>query len=235
MKDLKSLLIYIIGLAGLVMVALALTSRMEVEFRPLPSPTPPVQDTPSAVLTEVAQQDCATAPPSAGLNTYISDVPFTSTLAPPDLEGIRLIVSGTVYASDKRTPVPGALLEVWHADAQGQYDHTPPFSLRARMRTDTAGRFEFSTVRPGRVQVGCEFLPAHINYLVSYLDYRPLFTSQFFADDSSLAEYPPMRPVVITSLVEEERDGLSVWYGVFDIVLPVPAPGAASSRFLTSE
>lgn len=168
---------------------------------------------------EASRPDCVATPHSTGASS-IAEVPFTTTLAPLGLKGTRLIISGTVYAADQRTPLPGALLEVWHANADGRYDNTLPLTLRAKMRTDSAGQFEFTTIKPGHVQVGCERLPAHINYLVSYSGYRPLFMSQFFAGDPYLADPPPMREAAITPLMEEQGADGPVLHGRFDIVLP---------------
>lgn len=44
---------------------------------------------------------------------YRFDAPFRTRLAGPDEPGDRLMVSGTVYSSDCRTPLRGTLIEVW--------------------------------------------------------------------------------------------------------------------------
>jgi len=45
-------------------------------------------------------------------------------------------------------PVPGALLDLWHADAKGDYDNSG-FRLRAHQFADADGRFRFRTIVPG--------------------------------------------------------------------------------------
>lgn len=42
-------------------------------------------------------------------------------IAPPDEPGDSLIVTGTVYRPDGRTPAPGVILYVYHTNAQGIY------------------------------------------------------------------------------------------------------------------
>ena len=44
---------------------------------------------------------------------------FQKKLAADDEPGERLILAGTVYSSDCRTPLPKTLIEIWQADAQG--------------------------------------------------------------------------------------------------------------------
>lgn len=45
-------------------------------------------------------------------------------------------------------PVPGALLDLWHADENGDYDNSG-FRYRGHVFTDAAGRYRFRTILPG--------------------------------------------------------------------------------------
>jgi protocatechuate 3,4-dioxygenase beta subunit len=46
-------------------------------------------------------------------------------------------------------PVPSAVVDLWHADAQGQYDERG-FRFRAHQAADADGRYAFRSIRPGR-------------------------------------------------------------------------------------
>lgn len=46
-------------------------------------------------------------------------------------------------------PVPGARVEVWHADATGVYSQPPEDWCRGAQITDDHGRVAFTTIRPG--------------------------------------------------------------------------------------
>ncbi|NEP83692.1 MAG: dioxygenase, partial [Okeania sp. SIO3B3] len=61
---------------------------------------------------------------------YRADAPFTTVLAPPKMPGTRLTITGTVFAADCETPLPNALVEVWHADTSGSYDFSEAWLLR---------------------------------------------------------------------------------------------------------
>ncbi|MGH9577901.1 MAG: hypothetical protein ACRD3R_10735, partial [Terriglobales bacterium] len=52
---------------------------------------------------------------------YRFGAPHQTKLAGPDDRGDRLILNGTVFSSDCRTPLAGALIEVWQANSDGQY------------------------------------------------------------------------------------------------------------------
>ena len=71
--------------------------------------------------------------------------------------GERTIVHGTVSDENGR-PVPGALIEIWQANAGGRYRHVkdgylaaldPNFGGCGRCMTDAEGRYSFRTVKPG--------------------------------------------------------------------------------------
>lgn len=72
-------------------------------------------------------------------------------------QGQLLYVSGRVL-TPAGTPVAGAVLEVWQANAHGRYAHPgdnntapldPNFQGYARLRTDAEGHYRMKTVKPG--------------------------------------------------------------------------------------
>jgi protocatechuate 3,4-dioxygenase beta subunit len=104
--------------------------------------------------------------------------------------GVPLRLSIRVFDSDRGcAPVPGATVDVWHANAQGSYSDvsqngtTGKKYLRGFQRTDASGLAEFTTVYPG-------WYPGrtiHIHFKVRLFDgssetYE--FTSQIFFDES---------------------------------------------------
>ena len=117
--------------------------------------------------------------------TAPSNAPSTVTVVGPNEPGVRLIVTGRTL--DGRTPVAGVSLYVFHADARGQYatdiadlneaELNP--RLNGAMRTDSQGRYEFDTIRPGSYDNG----PAHVHYVVKAQGYKPLLLSLQFEDD----------------------------------------------------
>lgn len=170
---------------------------------------------------------CQLTPASRGYN-YRSGAPFTTHLPPPpDYEGLgqRLIISGRVFASDCTTPLPNALLEVWHANPDGSYSRADDFTLRGSLRTDSTGLYRFATIAPGRYRSGESLLPAHIHFRVSHPHLaEPLFTQLFFADDPSLAEHPLAVPPLVATLRERPGANGVTWRADFNLALAVPLP-----------
>ncbi len=80
---------------------------------------------------------------------YRSGAPAKETLLEPGVSGARLVISGYVLFPDCR-PVPGAVVDVWQADADGRYDDTG-WRLRGVLRSDEAGRYAIETIVPGGV------------------------------------------------------------------------------------
>lgn len=155
---------------------------------------------------------------------YRPNAPFRARVAPADEPGERLFVSGVVYGPDCRTPIPGAIVDVWQANAAGHYDNDgspnpdpSAYILRGRMETDAQGRYQLETIMPGRYLNGATYRPAHIHYKVSAAGRADLTTQLYFAGDPFIAADPwartdPARAIALT------RDAAGA-HGVFDVVL----------------
>jgi protocatechuate 3,4-dioxygenase beta subunit len=114
---------------------------------------------------------------------YRPGAPRRSVLAGPREPGERLRIRGTVLGPDCRTPVSRALLDVWQADAAGQYhDERESYRLRGQILTDARGRYQIDTIRPG----GYGGRPAHIHFTVSAPGHESLTTQLYFRGDPVL-------------------------------------------------
>ena len=124
---------------------------------------------------------------------YRADAPFTTDLRRGN--GNEIVVQGVVRGRDCR-PLENALIEVWQADGEGKYDldYGDGVFLRARLRTSSAGQYEFQTIRPAPYGVARFLRPAHIHFMVSAEGHRRLVTQLYFAGDPHL-ESDPLRSV----------------------------------------
>lgn len=166
---------------------------------------------------------------------YRFGAPFQTRLAGPDEPGDRLILTGTVFSSDCRTPLPNALVEVWQANDRGIYDTSKPgnftetgaFHLRGMLLTNEKGQYEIETVVPGRYPIppglpGLEKYagqtrPAHIHFRVMESLHVPLTTQLYFKGDPFIPKDPlaSRKPGLAIGL---KADG-KLKRGVFDLVL----------------
>jgi protocatechuate 3,4-dioxygenase alpha subunit len=96
--------------------------------------------------------DALVATPSQTVGPYVSigllrELVPTALAAADDPAAIR--VYGRLF-DGAGEPVPDGMIEIWQADRDGRYG-TEAFSGFGRSGTEDAGRFEFVTVKPGRV------------------------------------------------------------------------------------
>ena len=116
--------------------------------------------------------------------------------------GERIIVSGRVLDSDGR-PVPDTLIEIWQANASGRYAHhvddhpaplDPNFTGAGRCVTDSLGRYQFVTIKPGAYPWRNHYnawRPAHIHFsLFGRAFTQRLITQMYFPADPLFALDP---------------------------------------------
>jgi protocatechuate 3,4-dioxygenase beta subunit len=134
---------------------------------------------------------------------YRADAPFRNDLTEADTLGTRITVSGRVL-TPTCTPIADALVDVWQANADGDYDNDgvddPPvevFVLRGRINTDADGNYSFHTIIPGHYLNGNQYRPAHIHVTVSAPGFESLTTQLYFEGDP----YNDIDPFIVASLI----------------------------------
>jgi protocatechuate 3,4-dioxygenase beta subunit len=82
-------------------------------------------------------------------------------------------LEGSVLTRSCR-PVPGALLDLWHANENGDYDNTG-FTYRGHILADESGRYRFRTILPG-------LYPGRTRHyhLKVQVPQRPILTTQLY-------------------------------------------------------
>jgi len=143
----------------------------------------------------------------------------------PEEKGTPLVFTGRVLDLDG-TPVAGAQLDLWQADADGYYSgfapHIPEGNLRGVVTADEEGRFEVRTIQPAPYQIPTDgptgklitgadwhpWRPAHLHLLVRAPGHRQITTQLYFAGgewlDSDVAE--AVKPELVLT-PEDQGDG----------------------------
>ena len=153
------------------------------------------------------------------------------TVIPPEGElGEKLIISGTIYLPDGKTPSKDVVVYVHHTNNKGIYPKRGGEKgngqyhgyLRGWMKTDSNGKYEFETIRPAPYHShGGE--PAHIHYNIQGSDYLEYWlTAIWFSDDPRVTdEYKKSvkRSGGFSNVITLTRDANNILKGERNIIL----------------
>ena len=138
----------------------------------------------------------------------------------------QLIHIRTRVVDEDGTPVPGAMVEIWHCNAAGKYIHPnddhdapvdPNFYGAARMMTGEDGRIELRTIKPAAYPVpgtGGWWRPPHVHFSVWGRVWLSRLVTQMFFPGEPLNEHdailnavrdPQARSQCIARLVPQEN------------------------------
>ena len=128
--------------------------------------------------------------------------------------GPRIIVYGRVL-DERGQPVPGALIEVWQANAGGRYRHKrdgylapldPNFGGCGRMISGEDGSYSFRTVQPGAYpwpNGPNDWRPAHIHFSIFGHGFaQRLITQIYFEGDPMIWKCPIVRTIPDRKAIE---------------------------------
>ena len=152
--------------------------------------------------------------------------------------GEPMIIYGTIYLPDRKTPAKGAILSVWHTDTKGYYieggggagEEHP--RLHGRMKTGVDGKYEFRSIRPAPYP--SNNTPAHIHAHLSAPDFPEYPLIYYFEGDnlitdknrSELNSHRGGTPSIITLT----RDSNGVFVGHRDIILEYVKPSSETMK-----
>jgi protocatechuate 3,4-dioxygenase, beta subunit len=188
----------------------------------------------AALSSSKATKRTATAPPAAapaqdwaGAADAPPNLSWKTKMVAASEPGAPLLISGTIFQPDGRTPARGIMLYVYHTDVKGYYTNEVSHGalqkprLRGWMLTGDDGRYEFRTIRPGSYPGTTN--PQHIHTTLSGAGYPEYWIDSYlFEDDPYLtAEHRTklsgrggFQPVLTL-----QRDEQGVLRGVRDIQL----------------
>lgn len=142
--------------------------------------------------------------------------------------GERLIISGTVFKADGKTPYPGLILYAYHTDNTGRYSksgketgiHKRHGRLHGWCKTDSRGHYEIHSIRPAHYPGNT--IPAHIHAAVKTPAGESFYINDFvFSDDSLVDEryLSRLRGIGGNGVVSLKKDGRNTWTGKRDIIV----------------
>jgi protocatechuate 3,4-dioxygenase, beta subunit len=158
----------------------------------------------------------------------------TDTLPDYNETGPKLIVTGTIYKKDGKTPAPNIILYIYHTDQDGKYSTKGNETgwgkrhgyIRGWIKTGADGRYAFYTLRPASYPGGEN--PAHIHPVIKEPGLTPYWIDEYLFDDDPILKASERNQqekhggngiIVLT----KNKDGISVMKR--DIILGLNIPG----------
>ena len=157
---------------------------------------------------------------------------WQTTIATADEPGERMIIRGTIFKQDGKTPAPGVILYVYHTDNKGLYSKSPNQTealrhghLRGWMKTDAQGRYEFRTIRPASYPN--RKAPQHVHPLIKEEGLTRYWIDEYLFEDDPLLtdEEKSKQPLHGGSGVIRLTKENGLWVGKRNIVLGMNIPG----------
>jgi catechol 1,2-dioxygenase len=150
---------------------------------------------------------------------YRRGAPSRWDITDPGMAGTPLDLTGRVTALDCQTPIHGATIEVWQANAAGHYDNDGSFGdpgkrfmLRGVLACDADGRYHIRTIVPGRYLNGPQYRPAHVHIKLRADGFAPLTTQLYFPDDPYNAVDPFIHPSLVMAVKPSAGKALDARY-----------------------
>ncbi|KAH8712264.1 Intradiol ring-cleavage dioxygenase [Phaeosphaeriaceae sp. PMI808] len=124
----------------------------------------------------------------------------------PHPDGLTALMHGVVRDLDSKKAIPGAVIDIWQANANGKYDfqdpeNQEPNNLRGKFTTNENGEYNYYCYKPTPYSLPTDgatgqlfktldrhpFRPAHIHLMVSAEGYKPLITQLYPRDDKHVS------------------------------------------------
>jgi protocatechuate 3,4-dioxygenase beta subunit len=154
------------------------------------------------------------------------NVSWKSVLEPKSDRDQPMIISGTVFEADGKTPAPNVLIYFYHTDSDGYYNRKRPGEplhghFRGWMLTDKRGRYEFSSIRPA--QYPERKFAAHVHMTLTGINFREdsIDSILFEGDPLITAEERRLagKKGGFNPIVKLEKDANGIWRATRDIQL----------------
>jgi protocatechuate 3,4-dioxygenase, beta subunit len=172
--------------------------------------------------------------PDANINCSFINMPSNlnnvMTIAGKDENGEKLVVSGTIFKADGKTPYPGVLLYAYHTDSKGYYSKSGKETgaqkwhgrLHGWCKTDAKGYYEIRSIRPAPYPSNT--MPAHIHIAVKEPGNKePYYISDIVFKDDKLVNEQYLKSIQSmvggTGVVNVTKSQSGIWVGKRDILL----------------
>lgn len=156
----------------------------------------------------------------------------STTIAPSNEPREKLIITGTIYKLDGKTPASDVILYVYHTDAKGFYSSSPDQAhakrhghLRGWVKTGADGKYSITSIRPGAYP--SNRAAQHIHPIIKEPNLSLYWIDEYlFHDDPLLGEEEKNRQEKRggNGIIHLTKNAQGVWIGHRDIILGLNVP-----------
>ena len=116
---------------------------------------------------------------------YRPGAPLRTNLRLPASHGAPIVLKGSIFKEDGKTPINNALVEIWHCDENEIYDNaSDEYKYRGGQKTKADGKYAFKSILPVPYKADptdeSSWRPAHIHMRVSVPNQQDLITQIYF-------------------------------------------------------
>ena len=156
-------------------------------------------------LSSFCQPPVELTPPMTEGPFYTPNTPLKTSLLEVGMPGTRVLLSGFVIDRDC-SPISGAYLDFWQADAEGVYDNNG-YRLRGHQFSDENGRYALETILPGEYPGRTP----HIHFKAQAPGGAMLTSQLFFPNTDANARDRIFDPRLVVDL-QETPQGLQAFF-----------------------
>lgn len=161
-----------------------------------------------------------------GAKDVPDDVSWKTALSRKSDKDQPMIISGTVFQNDGKTPAPNVLIYFYHTDSEGFYGRGKGEVLHGHFRgwllTDAKGRYEFSSIKPAPYPNRRD--PAHIHFTLTGKSFKEdWIDSIWFEGDERITSEIKQKQLSgrggFNPIIKLEKDANGIWRGTRNIQL----------------
>ncbi|GJM35338.1 MAG: hypothetical protein DHS20C18_43390 [Saprospiraceae bacterium] len=160
------------------------------------------------------------------------NIDWEATIAHEDVKGERLILEGTIYENDGKTPAENVIVYAYHTNDKGLYEKKGNETgngvrhgyLRAWAKTNSHGKYRFHTIKPAPYPNHAE--PAHIHMTLMGENFDEYWiNATWFKGDKIITDEMVeklTRTGGFSNIITLTKNDNGIWIGNRDIIINPP-------------
>lgn len=207
---------------------ISLLGFLPIFFLSCGNTTPQTPESNENIQVEYDTCDDPDAPISCSFRNLPENLSSTMKISKENEPGEKLVITGTIYKADGKSPYPNIILYAYHTDNKGDYSKSGTETgaqkwqghLHGWCKTDDNGQYTIQTIKPARYPDNT--IPAHIHAAIKKENGQMYWISDFvFKNDNLVDEnyLSSVNGVGGTGVVDIKKNAENTWIGVRDIVL----------------